>query len=430
MFQTFRNAVKIPELRKKLLFTLFIIFIFRLGSRIPVPYLDPAALTQNSGMFTSTAFEMFNIFSGGAFEYGAIFAMGITPYINSSIIMQLLTVAIPALERLQKEGESGRKKITQITRYVTVLLGLLQGTAYYFYLKNKGLAIHYTGFTAVFAAIVIIACFGAGSALIMWLGEQINIKGIGNGISIILFAGILARLPETASRLIIYVQSDVSKRLPMAILVVAIFLLLIAFVVFMTDAERRIKIQYAKRVVGRKQYGGQSTYMPIKVNIAGVMPIIFASTILMLPSTLINLFNMKSGWFYNFLNVFSINSPVYIILYMLLIFGFGYFYIGIQYNPLEMANDLRKNSGSIPGIRPGKPTSQFIGKIINRITFIGSFFLAVIAFMPILVGLFSSELTSLSIGGTSIIIMVGVALETVQAIESQMLMRHYKGFLD
>ncbi len=430
MFQTFRNAFKIPELRKKILFTLFIIVIFRLGSRIPVPFLDPEVIIQGKDAVSSIAFEMFNVFSGGAFEYGAIFALGITPYINSSIIMQLLTVAIPALERLHREGESGRKKITQITRYVTVLLGLLQGVAYYFYLNNQKMLVEYSGFTQVFAAIVIVATFAAGSALIMWLGEQINIKGIGNGISMILFAGIIARLPETASRLIIFVQNDVSKNIAWAILVVVIFLLLIAFVVYMTSAERRIKIQYAKRVVGRKQYGGQSTYMPIKVNIAGVLPVIFASTILMLPSTIINLTGMDSGWFYNFLKIFEINSPVYIILYMLLIFGFGYFYIGIQYNPLEMANDLRKNSGSIPGIRPGKPTAQFIGKIINRITFIGSFFLAIIAFMPILVGLFSSELTALSVGGTSIIIMVGVALETVQAVESQMLMRHYKGFLD
>lgn len=430
MFQTFRNAFKIPDLRKKILFTLFILLIFRLGSRIPVPYLIPEMLTNNSDLTNSFAFEMFNIFSGGAFDYGAIFALGITPYINSSIIMQLLTVAIPALERLHKEGESGRKKITQITRYVTVLLGLLQGIAYYFYLKNQGITQPYTGFTQVFSAIVIVATLAAGSALIMWLGEQINIKGIGNGISMILFAGIIARLPETASRLIMFVQNDVSKNIPMAILVVAIFLLLIAFVVFMTSAERRIKIQYAKRVVGRKQYGGQSTYMPIKVNIAGVLPVIFANTILMLPSIIINLTGMNSGWFYNFLKIFEINSPVYIILYMLLIFGFGYFYIGIQYNPLEMTNDLRKNSGSIPGIRPGKPTSQFIGKIINRITFIGSFFLAIIAFMPILVGLFDDNLASLSVGGTSLIIMVGVALETVQAVESQMLMRHYKGFLD
>ena len=430
MFKTFRNAFQIPELRKKILYTLFIILIFRFGSRIPVPFLDPTALAQNTDAYNSVAYQMFSMFSGGAFDYGAIFAMGITPYINSSIIMQLLSVAIPALERLQREGESGRKKITQITRYLTVGLGLLQGTAYYFYLNNRGYTLSYTGFTKAFAAIVMIATFTAGSALIMWLGEQINEKGIGNGISIILFAGILSRLPETASLLVIYVQNNVSQRLPIAILVVAIFLLLIALVVFMTNAERRIKIQYAKRVVGRKQYGGQSTYMPIKVNIAGVMPIIFASTILSLPSMIISFTGMSSGWFYNFLNFFAVNSPAYIILYILLIFGFGYFYIGIQYNPVEMANDLRKNSGSIPGIRPGKPTSQFIGKIINRITFIGSFFLAIIAFMPILVGLFSSELRGLSIGGTSIIIMVGVALETVQAVESQMLMRHYKGFLD
>jgi preprotein translocase subunit SecY len=430
MFKTIGNAFKIPELRKKMLYTLFIIMIFRIGSRIPVPFLDPAKLGSNAVSEQSTLLGLFNIFSGGAFDYGAIFAMGITPYINSSIIMQLLAVAIPALERLQQEGEEGRKKIGQITRYLTVGLGLLQGTAYYIYLSNQGYALSYTGFFKVFAAIVIIAAFTAGSALVMWLGEQINQNGIGNGISIILFAGIISRLPVSVLRLYDYAKQDLQKHLPIVIGVVIVFLMVIVFIVYMTNAERRIKIQYAKRVVGRKMYGGQSTHMPIRVNIAGVLPIIFASTILAIPGTIIAFARLKKGILYSILHVFESGQPVYTILYLLFIVGFSYFYIGIQYNPIEMANNLRNNRGAIPGIRPRQPTSDYITGILSRVTFIGAIFLAIIAFLPILAGYIATGLQNLALGGTSILILVGVALETFEAIESQMLMRHYKGFLD
>ena len=439
MLETLRNAFKIKDLRKKIFYTLFIIFIFRLGSRIPVPFLDPSALAQGLSMDAeNTVFFLLNTFSGGAFQYGAIFAMSVTPYINSSIIMQLLTVAIPALERMQKEGEEGRKKIAQITRYVTVVLGLLQGLAFYFYLKSAGIVYSYSGFWAVFAAVVIILAFTAGTALMMWLGEQINDKGIGNGISILLFAGILSRGPQAF--LTLYYQfsngiknSDFTQVIT-PIGVIILFLLVTAFIVFMTDAERRIRIQYAKKVVGRKMYGGQTTHMPIKVNIGGVIPIIFASTVLALPSTIISFSGMNaenSNFWYPLLNFFAINSVPYIILYMLFIFGFSYFYVTIQYNPLEMSNNLRRNNGAVPGIRPGKPTADYIKKILSRITFNGAIFLTVIALLPIIAGLVSgTNGTGITIGGTSMLIMVGVALETVKAIESQMMMRHYKGFLD
>ena len=436
MLEILRNAFKIKDLRKKIFYTLFIILIFRLGSRIPVPFLDPAALAQGLSMDAeNTVFFLLNTFSGGAFQYGAIFAMSVTPYINSSIIMQLLTVAIPALEKLQKEGEEGRKKIAQITRYVTVVLGLLQGLAFYFYLKSAGIVYSYTGFWAVFAAVVIVFAFTAGTALMMWLGEQINDKGIGNGISILLFAGILSRGPQ--GFLMLYYQfmngvnnSDFTQVIT-PIGVIILFLIVTAFIVFMTDAERRIRIQYAKKVVGRKMYGGQTTHMPIKVNIGGVIPIIFASTVLALPSTIISFAGLTEGFWFNILNFFAINSVPYIILYMLFIFGFSYFYVTIQYNPLEMSNNLRRNNGAIPGIRPGKPTADYIKKILSRITFIGAIFLTVIALLPIIAGLVSGDSgTGITIGGTSMLIMVGVALETVKAIESQMMMRHYKGFLD
>ena len=383
-----------------------------------------------------------NTLSGGAFSNATIFAMGITPYINSSIIMQLLCVAIPPLERLSKEGEDGRRKIAAITRYVTVALGLIQGTAYFFYLKNSTdesgayIAKYTSGFAMWFAAIVIILCFTAGTALIMWLGEQINKNGIGNGISILLFAGIVARLPYTVNILKRY--WDVSAQssgadtryfifVPLWII---LFLAVIWFITFMQDAERRIPIQYAKRVVGRKMYGGQSTHLPIKVALGGVMPIIFASSILSIPSTIQLFAKPAEGSFWDVvLDAFSTSGWLYAVLYFVLILAFAYFYTTIQYNPIEMANNLKQNNGTIPGIRPGRPTADFIAKILSRITLIGALFLAVIALFPILY----SDITSmggLSMGGTSVIIIVGVALDTAKQLESQMMMRHYKGFLD
>ena len=449
MIETIRNAWKIADLRKKILFTLFIVFIFRLGSAIPVPYLNLDALqaTMDNIKDSGTILSYFNALSGGAFENGTIFAMGITPYINSSIIIQLLTVAIPALERLAKEGEEGRKKIAQITRYTTVGLGLLQGTAYWFFISRStatlengsvvNVAKYTEGFAQVFAAIVIILAFTAGTALMMWLGEQINQKGIGNGISILLFAGILASAPSGIATLYSYIKiaieggGEYTKYLYLVPLAIIVLLGMVVFIVFMDNAERKIPIQYAKRVVGRKMYGGQSTHMPIKVNMSGVLPVIFASSIISIPAT-IKMFaygNTEStSFWYKFLSVFDADGWVYPILYFVLILFFAYFYVSIQYNPIEMANNLRKNSGAIPGIRPGKPTSEYISKIIFRITLIGALFLSVIALLPIILQSVSGM--QLAIGGTSILIVVGVALETVKQLESQMLMRHYKGFLE
>ncbi|MBQ3416760.1 MAG: preprotein translocase subunit SecY [Ruminococcus sp.] len=444
MFKTIRNAWSIPDLRRKILFTLLIVVLFRVGSVIPVPFLNMDALANVMQAVdeNGSLLSYINTLSGGAFSNATIFAMGITPYINSSIIMQLLCVAIPPLERLSKEGEEGRKKIAAITRYVTVGLGLIQGTAYFFYLKNStdesgvNIAKYTSGFEMWFAAIVIILCFTAGTALIMWLGEQINKNGIGNGISILLFAGIVARLPYTINILKRY--WDVSAQssgadtryfifVPLWII---LFLAVIWFITFMQDAERRIPIQYAKRVVGRKMYGGQSTHLPIKVALGGVMPIIFASSILSIPSTIQLFVNPAEGSFWDkFFKAFSTSGWLYAVLYFILILAFAYFYTTIQYNPIEMANNLKQNNGTIPGIRPGRPTADFIAKILSRITLIGALFLAVIALFPIIY----SDVTSmggLSMGGTSVIIIVGVALDTAKQLESQMMMRHYKGFLD
>lgn len=431
LLETIRNGWKIADLRKKIFYTVFIIILFRIGSFIPVPFIDAAALSRDLADVSSgtTLFSYLSILTGGALEYGAIFAMGVTPYINSSIIIQLLTVAIPALERLSKEGEEGRKKLAAITRYTTVILALIQGVVYYIYIRGNNYLSYGKGeslIAQIFTGIIIVLCFTAGSAIIMWMGEQIDDKGIGNGISIILFAGILSRGPRGFANLW---YNAVNGKYLTVIGICLIFLLIIAFIVFMTAAERRIPVQYAKRVVGRKMYGGQNTHLPIQVNMAGVLPIIFASSILSIPSTIMAFIGeSKVNWFTKILNLFSFEQPFYIVMYLLLIVFFSYFYITIQYNPVEMANNLRKNSGVIPGIRPGKPTADFIGKIISRITLMGALFLGVMAILPIVVGSIGG--ISVSLGGTSVLILVGVALDTVKAIESQMMMRYYKGFLD
>ena len=455
MFKVIRNAWSIPDLRRKILFTLLIIIVFRIGSVIPVPFLDSNVLSAVMAPATdvmdgsSNMIAYLNTLSGGAFSNATLFAMGITPYINSSIIIQLLCVAIPALERLTKEGEAGRRKIGTITRYVTVALGLIQGTAYFFYLKNtvcttegdyygQHITVYNEGFSMVFAGIVIVLVFTAGTALMMWLGEQINKYGIGNGISILLFAGIIARLPVTVRDLGMFWslgfgggEAGVAqpKYFVFVILWIVLFLAIIWLITFMQDAERRIPIQYAKRVVGRKMYGGQSSFLPIKVALGGVLPIIFASSILSIPST-INLFlNIKEGFWAEFFNAFNSNNWLYIVLYFILILLFAYFYTTIQYNPVEMANNLKSNNGTVPGIRPGAPTANYIKNILSRITLIGALFLSVIALVPLIYGA-ATQMGRLSMGGTSIIIIVGVALETVKQLESQMMMRHYKGFLD
>ncbi|MGN0499846.1 MAG: preprotein translocase subunit SecY [Ruminococcus sp.] len=434
MLKTIRNAWSIPDLRKKLLFTLMIIIVFRIGSVIPVPFLDMSALaTAMNGMSEgNTMLAYLNTLSGGAFANATLFAMGVTPYINSSIIMQLLTVAIPPLERMAKEGEAGRRKIGTITRYVTVGLGLVQGFAYWFYLHNSGVTVYRDGFSLWFSAIVIILVFTAGTALMMWLGEQINSKGIGNGISILLFSGIVAQLPYTLSMLGNYwsLAGEGSTQFYFLVpLWILIFVAIIWLITFMQDSERRIPIQYAKRVVGRKMYGGQSSHLPIKVALGGVLPIIFASSILSIPGT-INLFvKANDGFLGAFFNAFDTSGWLYNVLYFILIIMFAYFYTTIQYNPIEMANNLKSNNGTIPGIRPGAPTADYIRNILSRITLIGALFLAVIALVPSIYGS-ATGMGRMAIGGTSIIILVGVALETVKQLESQMMMRHYKGFLD
>lgn len=436
MFNTIRNAWRIPDLRKKLLYTLLIIVVFRFGSVIPAPFLDASALSElMSSASENSALGYINMLTGGAFQYASLFAMGITPYINSSIIMQLLTIAIPALERMAKEGEDGRKKIATITRYVTVILGLIQGVAYYLYLRSYNIVEYSDGFAGVFTGIVIVLTFTAGTALIMWMGEQINEKGVGNGISIILFAGIVARLPVTFGTVWQYMQlgmesaTSAGQYLVLAPLFVVLFLAVIWVIVFMNEAERRIPVQYAKKVVGRKMYGGQSTFLPIRVSMSGVMPVIFASAILSIPQFIKLFVNPTEGFGKAILDAFSQQGWLYIVLYFLLILMFAYFYMSIQYNPLEMANNLRQNNGTIPGIRPGKPTADFIAKILSKVTLIGALFLALVALVPIIYTNVTG-MYGLSMGGTSIIIIVGVALETVKQLESQMMMRHYKGFLD
>ena len=424
MLQTLRNAWKIPELRKKIMFTLFILLIYRVGNVIPVPYIDTATLASYfDSVLSSTILGLYNAMSGSAFSRATVFALGIQPYINASIIIQLLTIAIPALERLAKEeGEEGKKKIAAITRYTTVGLGLLMGWAYYMMLKNyssSGYAIITE--TGILPAIIIILAFTAGSAFVMWLGEQITEFGIGNGISMILFANIISGIPGMVNTLIHMVWWQIA-------IVVVGMAALILFIVFINDAERRIQIQYAKRVVGRKVYGGQNTNLPIKVAMSGVMPVIFAQSICSLPATICAFTGHTSGWWYE--NVWSSNSAIYAVIYFLMIFFFSWFYSTIQYDPMEISNNLQKNGGFIPGFRPGKPTAQFIQKVINKIVVFGAVYLGIVALLPIVAGDLMSDVRNLAIGGTSVIIVVGVALETVKALEAQMLMRHYKGFLD
>ena len=429
MFQTLKNAWSMPELRKKMLYTLFIILIFRFGSCIPVPFIDTTLLSQyfEQASVNGSMLGYLDMFTGGGLSRATIFAMSITPYINASIILQLLTVAIPALERMVKDGgEEGRKKIASWTRYVGVLLGLLQGLSYYALLRNQG----FLSDKGVLAAVTIVMTFTAGTALIMWMGEHITQKGIGNGISIILFAGIVSRGPSLIRTLGNLFQTGTSG-IVSAILMIIIGIFIVVFIVFMSNAERRIPVQYAKRVVGRKMYGGQSTHLPIKVNASGVMPIIFASSILALPQTVSMFWQPEAGTVgAHILNLFSQRSVVYIVLYALLILAFAYFYASIQFNPIEIANNLKKNGGFIPGFRPGKPTSDFITKALGKVTFVGALFLAVVALLPLIVGAVNSSLSNVALGGTSVIIVVGVALDTVKQMEAQMLMRHHKGFLE
>ena len=428
MIQTIRKAWAIPELRKKIIFTALILLIFRIGNAIPVPYVDTGLLKETIDHLSTTVLGLYNVMSGGAFAEATVFALGVQPYINSSIIIQLLTIAIPALERMARDGgEEGKKKIQSITRYATVAIAILQGWGYYMLMKNNNILGDHTG---VWPALVIIASFIAGSSFVMWMGEQITEFGIGNGISIILFAGILSRVPSMVSSMITGIQAGTLAWWA-AVLVVVGMLALIVLITWVNGAERRIPVQYAKRQVGRKMYGGQASTLPMKVNMSGVLPIIFAQSIAMIPSTIGAFFKKPAaGTFWNgFLNAIDTKSVLYMIFYFLMIIGFSYFYSTIQFNPIEISNNLKKNGGFIPGFRPGKPTADFIKKVLNKVTLFGAIYLGIVAILPLIIGKAVNN-PNLSIGGTSVIIVVGVALETVQALESQMLMRQYKGFLE
>ena len=430
---TIRNAWKIADLRKKIIFTFAILLLYRLGNVVPVPFVNTKTMTDwfRTPEMQNSILGLFNVMSGSAFSRATLFALSIQPYINASIIIQLLTIAIPALERLSKEGgEEGKQKIEKITRYTTVGLGVLMGFAYWMMLKNSNYSmgnalLYQEGFVP---ALTVILAFTAGSTLVMWLGEQITEFGIGNGISIILFANIVSRLPTMVMTLGRDLIDDFAHTWYVALVAIVGIVALIMFIVFITDAERRIPVSYAKRVVGRKVYGGQNTFLPIKVNMSGVLPIIFAQSVATLPATIAAFTGSTNTWRYK--HLWSNTSVAYLVVYMILIIAFSYFYSTIQYNPVEISNNLRKNGGFIPGYRPGRPTSDFIKRVINKITLFGAIYLGIVAILPLLVGMINDKFASMAIGGTSVIIVVGVALETVQAIEAQMLMRHYKGFLE
>lgn len=442
MLKTLRDAWRMPEIRRKFLYTFLMIIIFRVGSAITVPFLELASVQQWVGENATNGnfLEYLNILTGGALSQATVFSLSITPYINASIIIQLLTYALPPLERLQEEGEEGRKILNKITSYVALALAVFMSLAYYLTLRNQMHAVRYTsGAYGWFAALVIIASFTAGACLVVWMGNRINDKGIGNGISMILFAGIVARFPTDVGRMIELTKTDTQKYFFVSLAVLVMFVVMIGFIVFMNESERRIPIQYAKRVVGRKQYGGQNTHIPIKVCMSGVMPIIFAMSFMSLPSTIsmfikpVDAITEDTTWgqefYFHFINFFRTTSWTYAALYLVLIIAFNYFYVSIQYNPIEIANNLRQSNGGIPGIRPGKPTSDYIQRVLSKITLVGAAFLGIIAIFPIALAQWDENLRSLSMGGTSILIVVSVALETARTLESQMMMRHHKGFL-
>lgn len=439
MFETIKNAWKLPDLKKRICFTLLIIVVFRFGAALPVPFLDASVM---QGFGDGNLLGFLNMLTGGAFQNATLFALSISPYITASIVVQLLAVAIPALEQMSKEGAEGRKRLNKISRYVTIALALIQSYAYYRMLDSRGAVMDGGNtFSNVLICLTIVAMFTAGAMICVWLGEQIDDRGIGNGISMILFAGIVSRGSSVVvmmwQYLVLGYENLVAGATALGLryligvpALVVIFVILIGFIVLMTKAERRIPIQYAKRVVGRKMYGGQSSYIPVNVNMSGVMPIIFASSLMAIPGTIAAFIQPEEGSFWaSFLQIFNYNSGFYAFLYFILIIAFAYFYVAIQYNPVEMANNLRKNNGAIPGIRPGKPTSDFIGRIISKVTLLGAMFCAVVAILPIGIAALTN-IQGVSLGGTTIIIIVGVALDTVKQLESEMMMRHYKGFLE
>ena len=428
MIQTIRKAWGVPELRKKIVFTLLILLIFRIGNAIPVPYINTTLLGNYLDSMSGTVLGLYNVMSGGAFAEATVFALGVQPYINSSIIIQLLTIAIPALERLARDGgEAGKKKIASITRYATVAIALLQGFGYYMICKNYNILEQ----QGIWPALVIIVSFVAGSSFVMWLGEQVNEFGVGNGISIILFAGILSRVPNMVTMGASYIRTKGSIGYLWIALLIVGMLAMVVLIVHVNEAERRIPVQYAKRQVGRKMYGGQASTLPMKVNMSGVLPIIFAQTIASLPATIWAFVGIPEEGTVgrSIYNAIDTKSALYLIVYFLMIIGFSYFYATIQFNPVEISNNLKRNGGFIPGFRPGKPTSDFIAKVLNKVTLFGAIYLGIVAICPLIAGKLLGN-SSLAIGGTSVIIVVGVALETVRALESQMMMRQYKGFLE
>ncbi len=432
MLETFKNAWKIEDLRKKIIFTAIVLILYRLGCAIAVPFIRPSALKSMISAGDGNMLGYLNMISGGAFANATLFALGVIPYINASIIITLLTVAVPYLENLSKEGEEGRRKINKITRYVSIGIGAVLALGYYMVLRNQGALIYTNGLEGFFAGLVIIVTFVAGTLLLMWMGEQIDKKGIGNGVSLIIFTGIVSRLSSTVTIFVNMFNDAVKSQKTQNFFLIPLYLIfavaVIAFAVVLNNAERRIPVQYAKRVVGRKMMGGQNTYIPIKVNMTGVMPIIFASALVSIPGTIRSFFNVQSELLIKILNVFNYNGFVYAITYLLLIIAFNYFYVTMQYNPVEIANNLRKNNGVIPGFRPGKMTQDFIQKVLSKITFIGAIFLGVVAILPIITGNITG--TGIQMGGTSLLIIVGVALETAQMLENEMVMRHHKGFLE
>ena len=428
MIQTIRKAWGVPELRKKIVFTLLILLIYRIGNAIPVPYINTTLLGNYLDSMSGTVLGLYNVMSGGAFAEATVFALGVQPYINSSIIIQLLTIAIPALERLARDGgEAGKKKIASITRYATVAIALLQGFGYYMICKNYNILEQ----QGIWPALVIIVSFVAGSSFVMWLGEQVNEFGVGNGISIILFAGILSRVPNMVTMGASYIRTKGSIGCLWIALLIVGMLAMVVLIVHVNEAERRIPVQYAKRQVGRKMYGGQASTLPMKVNMSGVLPIIFAQTIASLPATIWAFVGIPEEGTVgrSIYNAIDTKSVLYLIVYFLMIIGFSYFYATIQFNPVEISNNLKRNGGFIPGFRPGKPTSDFIAKVLNKVTLFGAIYLGIVAICPLIAGKLLGN-SGLAIGGTSVIIVVGVALETVRALESQMMMRQYKGFLE
>ena len=430
MFKTLANAWKTPDLKKKIVFTMIILLLYRLGSNIPVPYVNAIAIESAFASYSGSIFDYLTMLSGSGFAQANLFALSVSPYITAQIVIQLLTIAIPALEKLSKEGEEGRRKINTITRIVTIVLAVITAYGYYNLLGNtQGTLLE--GGKTTFGMLVMVACYCAGASLVMWLAEKIDESGLGNGVSMILFVNILSSGPQAVSTLIAQISNGGFANIFFAILSVVIMVAILVLAVFITNSERRIPVQYAKRVVGRKMYGGQNTNLPLKLNMAGVMPIIFASSIVSLPSTIALFAPPKSAFWKGFVNFFASTSVSYVVIYLLLIVAFSYFYISISFNTVEVSNNLKKNGGFVPGIRPGRPTADYVQKVLNRITLIGALFLIIIAGMPLVANMVANGMLGiLAFGGSSLLIVVGVALETVRELESQLAMRHYKGFLE